>query len=272
MRSLARAELPTGGAVEYDWNQGLTYTPPSDFVGMFPNANSSTFEQQIYRRVVEKRVYPDGVTLESRTTFSRPETCSDSSCSSIPNLGYVDVEQRKADSSLLGRQRHYFNGVGAANSMVAFHIMPPIVNDMEGRETQTEIYDFNGTTLLRRTVNTWEGATVFGQGPHLIETNTTLSDTNQVTKQTFTYDQYGNRTDSYEYDYGAGVAGPLIRRTHADFLTINPVNGVDYACDRSTTCGPNANIANVVHIRSLPTQTSIYDAGGVERSRTQLRV
>jgi len=43
---------------------------------------------------------------------------------------------------------------------------------------------------------------------------------------------------------------------------------VDYACDRSTTCGPNANIANVIHIRSLPTQSSIYDAGGVERSRT----
>ncbi|HEY3103764.1 MAG TPA: BPSL0067 family protein, partial [Pyrinomonadaceae bacterium] len=41
----------------------------------------------------------------------------------------------------------------------------------------------------------------------------------------------------------------------------------DYACDRSTTCGPNANVANVIHIRSLPTQTSIYDAGGVERAR-----
>ena len=261
---LARVELPTGGAFEYDWAQGLTTSYSSG--GLFWDGTNQTW--QIFRRVVEKRVLPDGVNVESRTTFSRPETCADAYCTGgMTNLGYVDVDEKDANYNLLARQRHYFNGGGAAKSITQHWIIPPIVNDMEGRETQTDSYDSNGTTLLRLGVNIWEAATVLGQGPHVIETDSTLSDTNQVAKQTFNYDVYGNRTDSYEYDYGSGAAGALIRRTHTDFLTTNPVSGADYACDRSTTCGPNANIANVIHIRSLPTQTSIYDAGGVERSR-----
>jgi hypothetical protein len=52
---------------------------------------------------------------------------------------------------------------------------------------------------------------------------------NLVSKKTFAYDEYNNQTDVWEYDFGAGVPGPLIRRTHTDYVTIN--NGVDYAAD-----------------------------------------
>jgi RHS repeat-associated protein len=259
---LARVELPTGGAFEYDWAQGLTTSYSSG--GLFWDGTNQTW--QIFRRVVEKRVLPDGTNVEGRTTFSRPETCADAYCTGgITNLGYVDVDEKDASSNLLARQRHYFNGGGAAHSMTQHPIVSAIVDDMEGRETQTDSYDSNGTTLLRHTVNTWEAATVLGQGPHVIETDSTLSDTNQVAKQTFSYDTYGNRTDSYEYDYGSGAAGSLVRHTQTGFLTT--LNGSDYACDRSTTCGSSANVANVIHIRSLPTQTSVYDSGGTERSR-----
>jgi RHS repeat-associated protein len=259
---LARVELPTGGAFEYDWAQGLTTSNTSG--GLFwDNGTNQTW--QIFRRVVEKRVLPDGVNVEGRTTFSRPESCTDTNCTSMTNLGYVDFDEKDANSNLLALQRHYFNGGGAAYSMTQHWIIPPIVDDMEGRETQTDSYDSNGTTLLRHTVDTWEAATVLGQGPHVIEIDSTLSDTNQVSKQTFSYDTYGNRTDNYEYDYGSGAAGSLVRHTQTGFLTT--LNGSDYACDRSTTCGSSANVANVIHIRSLPTQTSVYDSGGTERSR-----
>ncbi|HEY3104078.1 MAG TPA: hypothetical protein VGJ69_10825, partial [Pyrinomonadaceae bacterium] len=261
---LARVELPTGGAFEYDWAQGLTTSDTAG--GLFWDTGNTQW--QIFRRVVEKRVLPDGVNVEGRTTFSRPESCVSTSCTyGMTNLGYVDVDEKDANANLIARQRHYFNGGGAAYSITQHWIIPPIVDDMEGRETQTEAYDSNGATLLRRLVNTWTAASVLGQGPLLTEASTTLADTNQASKQTFTYDVYGNRTDSYEYDFGSGAAGALVRRTHTDFLTTNPINSADYACDRSTTCGPNANVANVIHIRSLPTQTSIYDAGGVERAR-----
>ena len=50
----------------------------------------------------------------------------------------------------------------------------------------------------------------------------------QVSKQTFAYDNYGNRTHSYEYDFGTGAAGSLIRHTRTSYLTTNDVNGAAY--------------------------------------------
>ena len=68
--------------------------------------------------------------------------------------------------------------------------------------------------------------------------------------------KYNNQTDTYEHDYGSGTAGVLIRRTHTDYLTVNPVNGADYTLDS-------------IHIRNLPKQTSVFDGDpGVERART----
>lgn len=78
--------------------------------------------------------------------------------------------------------------------------------------------------------------------------------TNQQSKQTFAFDRYLNRTDVYEYDFGTGATGPLVRRAHADFLTLN--NGFQYASD------------NNIHIRSLPLQQTVYDGVGAERART----
>ena len=91
----------------------------------------------------------------------------------------------------------------------------------------------------------------------MTETDLTLVDTNQVSKQTFSYDDYNNQTDAYEYDFGSGSAGSLVRHTHTDFLTTNSVNSTDY----TTTS---------VYLRSLPAQTSVYDSGGTERARTTI--
>src|SRR5207247_578045 len=68
------------------------------------------------------------------------------------------------------------------------------------------------------------------------------------------YDSYLNRTDAYEYDFGAGAAGPLIRRNHTDFLTSN--NGANYDSDIA------------IHIRNLPVQQSVYDAGRFLRAQS----
>jgi RHS repeat-associated core domain len=54
--------------------------------------------------------------------------------------------------------------------------------------------------------------------PRVTEVKTTL-ETGQVTKKTFSYDQYNNVTDIFEYDYGNGQAGQLLLRTHTDYVT-----------------------------------------------------
>src|SRR5262249_10832763 len=131
----------------------------------------------------------------------------------------------------------------------------------EGKEYQTEWLGADGTTVLRRIVHNWEPgcavspwSSTISNNHRLADTTTTLVDNNQVSKQTFAYDCYNNQTDIYEYDFGAGAPGPLIRRTHTDYVTLN--NSVDYAA------GTN------IHIRNLPLQQQIFDAGGTKRAET----
>ena len=254
---LARVVLPTGGAIEYDYAAGITNDYASGIT-----ASGYQGSLVIYRRVTERRVYPDGgagSTYASRMTYSRPETTT-------TNTGYVIADQFNNTGTLLTRSKHYFHG----SPRVSFAISPiDYAGWKEGREYQTEQFASNGTTMLTRVVNTWQqraGVSWWSgsadltpsNDPRLSETTNTLVDTNQVSKQTFSYDDtvpFNNRSDVYEYDFGSGAPGPLIRRTHTAYLKTNPVNSLDY----TTTS---------IHIRSLPAQTQVFDAAGVEKARS----
>jgi hypothetical protein len=77
---LARVVLPTGAAIEYDWGRGLSNLLPGDSKFSGPNggfAVSGGDGYFIYRRVVERRYYPDGGSgggYEGRTTYGRPDS------------------------------------------------------------------------------------------------------------------------------------------------------------------------------------------------------
>ena len=83
---LARVELPTGGAIEYDWAAGLTNSNASGAVNLGPVLGGGT-NWQIYRRVVERRVYSNGGTgssYDSKMTISRPEWIDGSQTFKVP--------------------------------------------------------------------------------------------------------------------------------------------------------------------------------------------
>jgi len=86
----------------------------------------------------------------------------------------------------------------------------------------------------------------------LTAVKTTLSDTNQASKTTFTYDGQGHKTDSYDYDFGpegSGSIGGLLRRTHTDF---------NYDCSYDQNSGP--------YIRNLVSRQWVSsDAYGTNR-------
>lgn len=254
---VARVVLPTGGAIEYDYAAGITNGATS---GAFGGGYNGSWV--VYRRVTERRLYPSGgagSTYSSRMTYSRPETTS-------TNAGYVIVDQLNNTSTLLTRSKHYFYGSPKLSFGISSIDYP---GWKEGREYQTESFASNGTTILTRVANTWQqrAAVTWWTGsadlappndPRLSETTNTLVDTNQVSKQTFSYDDtvpFNNRSDVYEYDFGSGAAGSLVRRTHTDYLKTNSVNSTDY----TTTS---------IHIRSMPTQIQVFDASGVEKSRS----
>ena len=245
---LARVVLPTGGAIEYDMTAGS---------GVIEGSGSYGVEYQIYRRVIERRTYVDGTTLEGRTTYT-----SDGSTTSVSNYNSA--------GTLLSRESHSYSGNGGSSLFAP--VEGAFYSDWrEGLENSTSYYAADGVTVLKTVTNTWaqrapvswyptqwsNGGNEPANDPRITETVTTLVDTNQVSKTTYSYDQYNNEIDSYEYDYGTGAAGALVRHTHTDYVTTNPVNGTDYT-------------ATSVYLRSLPSQTSVFDAGGVERLRTTL--
>jgi hypothetical protein len=104
---LARVELPTGGAIEYDYGAGVDLPPR--YSGVLGSLGSN---QEIYRRVTERRLYPNGGsggTYERRTTYSHNSSDSDSYYGSL-SQGSVTVDDRDANGTLLARTKHYYYG------------------------------------------------------------------------------------------------------------------------------------------------------------------
>ena len=255
--------LPTGGAIEYDMTPGS---------GVVDGNNGYGQDFQIYRRVVERRTYADGSTTPvTRAIYS------------ATNGNPVEVDHYDGVTLIAG-EKHYFatnpiDGLIQQADGLGYPIQTyPQWND--GKENTTDAYNANGTSLtnlLRRIVTDLEpGATLggFSINGRIAATTTTLADTNQVSKETFGYDQcngcstfFNNQTDISEYDYGAGVPGALLRHTHTDYVTAQ--NSADYACDPASTCSANASLSNVIHLRNLPQQTSVFDGNGLERARTR---
>lgn len=252
---LARVVLPTGGAFEYDYAAGLTDGAAS---GVLPSYNG---DKHVYRRVIERRVYPEGGTGTSyanRTTYSRPET-------GTTNAGYVVADQRNsyASDTLMNRSRHYYYGSARAS----FNQQPTEYGGWkDGREYQTIVYAADGTTALRQSnsvfeqcaaVSWWTGSADLEppNDPRLIESDTSLVDANQVSKQVFGYDDsvpYNNQNNVKEYAFGTGSAGGLLRETRTTFVTSSSYTDPD------------------VSLLGLPSQVSVFDGDGIERARTTL--
>jgi RHS repeat-associated protein len=258
---LARVDLPTGGSFEYDWSGGYKDGPASGAV---------CFECSIYRRVTERRVYPNGgQNWDSRMTFSKPDSVSGAAQAD----NFVEVDQYDSAGTLKTAARHYYFGHAGGSVQANDPVGYP--DWQEGKEYQTESLTTNASPalrqVLRRTVSVWDvtpPTRQFGpaSNPRVIETDTTLepSGVNLTAKQTFAYDQYNNKTDIYEYDYGS--ASPL-RHSHTDYVTTNSVNSIAYDTVNPNTLSPDVNAT--IHLRSLPIQESIYDARGVEQARTR---
>lgn len=202
---LARVVLPTGGAYEYDWN---TEGPAEG-------------DLRVLRWVRERRLYAADGALESKTTYERER---------VPQGGNLNVTVKTYDGngSLRAKSKHYFHGDPLLDSPGDAGY--PRWRD--GREYRTEEFNVLGAAavLARVTDTSWtqtppawytlpDTDSAPPNNPRVSEVKTTLVDTNHVARQTFSYDQFNNRTDVWEYDFGAGSPGPLLRRTHTDYVS-----------------------------------------------------
>jgi RHS repeat-associated protein len=250
---IARIEFPTGSAVEYTWAPGVDGIGTDGVSGpQSGGLNNDLGNPYIYRRVIERRQYDDGINLTRKTTISRPESYINPNTNS--NQGYVDV--KTYTPQLATFERHYYYGQASANFQYGGGYTPW----KTGKEYRTEILSPQDSSVLRATEQTWQqtnpswcsgcGDYAPVNNPKIVETITTLGDSNQVSKKTFAYDNYNNLTDTYEYDYGIGAPGQFLRRSHTDYLTTNPINNINYT-------------SNNIHILDLAAQTWVSsDAAG----------
>lgn len=255
---LARVEMPTGSAVEYDHGAGLQNAPaPSGYYTERPSLGQE--HSHIYRRVIERRVYLNKTdsTPQSRMTYGSAEIYN-SSTQVIDFSGYVEVKLFEGNSQTpVTYEKNYYAGPVTESIAPSPGYALPLSTGGSG-VLKTESFDSNGT-LLRRVTNDWQFGTVFGQGVYNASVTVTLADVSPslTSKQTFAYDQYNNLTDTWEYGFSTdpNVAGQLIRHSHADYLTTNSINSINY-----TTTD--------VHIRRLPKSSWVkgYDSNGQEHS------
>ena len=261
---VARVELPTGGATEYDMVVGSGVFVSS---GAVPGGGE---ERQVYRRLKESRVYtgPTADTLVSRTVYTAGDGVNEFNGTTVRVDRVVKVERFDAANRLLALSKHYFSG-SAAESLFTRAEGSLYSPAGEGRETSTDSHDTTDTSkVLRGAVNTWEqrepvawvghleswGSNLPPPGlsiepdndPRLVKVVTKL-ETGQVTKRESDYDIYNNEKEVREYGYGQTEPTTPLRRTVTEYLTTHPVGGVDYA---GATSG--------VHIRNLPLNQYVY--------------
>jgi RHS repeat-associated protein len=239
---VARIELPTGGAYEYEW--GYSSSPPN--IGHY---------------VFERREYPDGGSgnlYTTKTWYGWEGVVS----GNVIQKTTVFASTPSGDQPI-SLSRHYYDFSKYVPPTGFSDPFYSVESGDKNREWKTEIYDASGTTLLQKTETDFEYresivVTDANSGPYNtfprnadyrpIRVTTTLADVSPtlVSKKEFAYDPnvaFTRQTDVYEYDFGSGAPGSFKGRNHTDFLTTNSNQN-------------NANyLDNSIYLRSLPSQS-----------------
>ncbi len=212
---LEKLTLPTGGYYKYVYAEAQACTANSGS-GVITLQNFSGYK--IYRRLLERDEYADGVNLSGTVVYTATAYASnlDPNHSTRPGT-MVEVDFKDASNNLLRVEKHFYYGDPSSTQA-------PPTNATQaaqwwlGLEFRTEIG--NGSSTLR-TVQSVFGQRPCAQGencwfdpqaetspPHDIQvcqTNTVLEN-GQTSGVVLAYDQYNNVTSKWEFDYGAAPA------------------------------------------------------------------
>jgi RHS repeat-associated protein len=274
---LAQATLPSGGVYQYDYPGAMPANSPTACSGgqcvigytQDDATTGGTQEYMVQRRVLARRVYPNGISngMEGQQCYS--DAGSGGAAVAVNYYG-ATAEPSCTAGTLISQETHTFT----SSFLDYAGGGPPIFNEsaLEGKETSTQCLDASGT--VRKTTNTlWEVAASF-QNQNAVEcqSNLTLGGSSSSSGTFSLYDQYSNVTDVYEFDFGAapaiGTSCPTsapagwTRQRHNTYVT----NGYDTIA-ASPTVG-SATDANSDHIRNLVQESDVYQSGGTLAAKT----
>lgn len=237
---IARVELPTGSAIEYDFPMPIA-NPPQNWSGT------------VFRPIKERRVYENGGSIITNSPYhSKQKYIREATGSSKVTVEEYSGNVGGEPSEMSGKSSHYFYGL--ANS-----IEQQFYGDWKnGREFKTETFDKNGM-LRQKTETEWENFGTTSWGDTLVGnkvrvknvTSTAFENGQSLTSKTVNgYDNdsiTNNKTDVWIYDYGTnGSAGRLLKHTQTSYLKVNPANGLDYT-------------SNAIYLHGLPVSSKLFD-------------
>ena len=305
---LARVELPTGGAIEYDYGAGLKN--PANKPGIFASGQvlqhveryifkapneappETPWHPFIYRRLTTRRVYESGSAAVRTTTYTPREYVENTEY--FEPTGWIGIVTIKSDDPFVEETEtatlpddggtvtktihHYYladynlsNSTGPAVSLSNAHLLgASVMPSYEGREFRSDVVGF------RTVENAW------GKDPggniRLCQTKTQLLDgaSQPAAATLMAYDGYGNVTETYEYEYGVSLGTSAMPTFYAgtgsptaeDRLCSAPADG--WTRRTHTAYQTDADyVGPTVNLRSLPTLVEIWGPSGMA-SQTNL--
>lgn len=262
---LTRVTLPAGGVYEYDYPATMSTGSAACNAGgcilsysQNDPVSGGTQEQAVLRRVLARRVYPNGSTLEGQTCYAATFPSNADTTVQVTYYG-GDAQPGCSIGTLISSESHTF--IGSPSDAAP---PPPFYEGgAEGREISAQWISADSSTP-KSTASVWQVDSNNygqpGQNATVCQTNTTLGGATPVTSAAFMlYDQYWNVSDTYEYDYGAAPPIPLscpstvptgwTRDQHASYIA----DGVYDVVASTATPGPDSN-----HMRNLVQEQDVY--------------
>jgi RHS repeat-associated protein len=216
----------------------------------------------------------------------------DGTCNATPDYGAlsygyatqgwcstVSVAETDPAQGVLATQVHYFYGA-ASEGMFLVPGWYPFWE--EGKEFRTDWKTPGGTVLhsqtdswtqnsgLASTMNWWvptgSGNQPTGLGPKpavdpRVYQSDLAIDNGKISRRRFAADVFSNQTDLFEYAYGSGAPGGLVRQTHTDYV------GSDNTVPASLPAGAPTPPA-YTYLASLPQRQILKDGSGAVKAQT----
>lgn len=263
---LARVETPQGAAFEYDWGAMLDGGSANGVVG--------DEERQVFRQVLEKRVYPNGgsgSSYDMKSTISQSAAVEGTEPKSVKTVTAFD----NGNNLLLKQTHHFFGspvppfGPGSATFVL-----------MQGKEYETNYFGSDGTTLYRRDLKEWANASLGGvpidarlskQISIVVEGSDALASLDEVEYDNsgvgdFDYFKHLNSIRQKKYHFVAQTASTA---TSASLTTaLSWFNGQPPAVMNETDFLYDVNY-KARHLHGLPVETRVKDSTGNVKAKSQ---
>ncbi len=127
--------------IEYDFGAGTSGSAAGGVVGAY----------QIYRRVLERRTYPNGGTGSTNEGRMVRSSASQFDSGLLYYTTIVNVEHRN-QVGILASDKHFFYGDASGT---LFQSVTDYSGWADGHEFKTELFDTGGATKLRKSTQTW---------------------------------------------------------------------------------------------------------------------